>query len=104
MGPGDVVPGVIADMHRRAGRDIAAAHQGFMEQPCIRLGDADVFGTQGKAEIVGEPEAAHVGIAIGDHAQGKGAAQGLQGRFDLRKHLDLVPGVDKHLEALIRQL
>src|SRR5450830_351582 len=103
LGPGDIIPRVIADMHRRAGRDIPAAHQGFVEQPRIRLGDADVFGTQRKAEIVGEPETAHVGIAIGDHPQGKGAPQGLQGRFDLRKYLDLVPGVDKHLEALIRQ-
>ncbi|MNO02420.1 hypothetical protein D3C81_2228150 [compost metagenome] len=54
LGAGDVVARVIANVHGGLRRG-AAALQGFVEQPGVRLGDADVFGAQGELEVVRQP-------------------------------------------------
>lgn len=90
-------------MYRCAGLHVTAA-QGFEERRRVRLADAEVFGTQGKAEIVRQPQPAYVGIAVGDHAQGVVMAQDLQHRLHLRENLHLVAGMQEYFETFVGQL
>ena len=89
LGAGDVVARVIADVHGGL-RGGAAALQGFVEQPGVGLGDADVFGAQSELEVVRQPQAPHIGVAIGDDAKGIIIGEQFQGRLHLRKNLQLM--------------
>ena len=98
--PGDVITRVVAHVHRLAGVH-ATALQRFLKQSRIRLGDADIFGAQGKVKVVRQAHALHISIAIGDHPQQKVLAQGLQHRLGFREYAELVACVDECLEAHI---
>ena len=90
-------------MHCRAGVHTATL-QCFLKQPCIRLGDADIFSAQGKVKVVRQAHTLHIGIAIGDHAEQEVLAQRLEHRLGFRKHAELVACVDERFEADIRHL
>ena len=90
-------------MHRRLGRRTTTL-QCLMKQSRIGFGDADVFGAQGKLEVIRQPQPTHIGVAIGDHAEGVVIGQCLQGRLHLREHFDLMPRMQEHFKALVGQV
>ncbi|APC22757.1 hypothetical protein BME99_30465 [Pseudomonas protegens] len=54
---------MVADMHGGVGSRFATL-QGFVEQPGVGLGDADVLGAQRELEIVRQAQAAHVALPL----------------------------------------
>lgn len=98
LGAGNVVNGVIADVYGLFGAH-SGARQGVLERQWIGLADAQLLGTQGELEIVGQAQAAHIGVAVADHSQLVVIGQVFQGRLHLGKQADLVARFEKYLEA-----
>ncbi|MNN46274.1 hypothetical protein D3C81_1606510 [compost metagenome] len=94
---------MVADMHRRLRRR-ATALQRLMKQARVRFGDADVFGAQRKLEVVRQPQPTHIGVAVGDHTEGVVVGQHFQGRLHLGEDFQLMPGMQEHFKALVRQI
>ncbi len=90
-------------MHRVLGRD-AGALEGFAEGARIGLADAQFFGAEREIEVIGQPQAAHVGVAVGQHAEAVVVGEQLQGRVHFGKQLHRMPRFEKHLEGLLGQL
>ena len=66
LSAGDIVNRMVADVYGVLG-GYAGARQGMLERQRIGFADAQLLGTQGELEIVGQAQAAHVGVAVGDH-------------------------------------
>src|SRR3546814_8745112 len=65
----------------------------------VGLADAQLLGAQGELEIVGQAQAAHVGIAVGNHAEGVVIGEKFQGGLHVRENLHLVARIEKHLRS-----
>src|SRR5690606_30471255 len=63
----DLVARVIPNMHGLL-CGYSSKPECFLERARVGLADAQLFCTQGKAEIVGQAQAAYVGVAVGDYA------------------------------------
>ena len=59
---------MVADVHRLFRR--ASQAQGLLEWMRIRFADAQILSAQGELEVVRQAQAAHIRIAVGDHAEG----------------------------------
>ena len=89
-------------MYRCRGLD-AGALQGFAEWRRVGLADAQFLGAEGEPEVVGQAQAAHVGVAVGEHAEGEAVGEDLQGRVDLGKQGDPVARFEEYLETGLGQ-
>jgi len=94
----DVVAGVVANVHRLRGCD-ACAFQRLLERVRVGFADAQLLGAQGELEVVGQAQAAHVGVAVGDHRQAIAVGEYLQGRVHLGEQVDAVTCVEEDVEA-----
>ena len=65
------------------------------------LGDADVFSTQHKFEVVPQADSPYIGVAIGDHAQAVITGQCNKGRFSLGEHVQCVTRLNKDFKRII---
>ncbi|GAB0077940.1 hypothetical protein TOC8171_33430 [Pseudomonas syringae] len=59
---------------------------------------------RGKGKVVGQPQATHVSIAVGDNAEREGLGENFQSGLHLRENLHLMAAMQKDFKALVGQL
>ena len=89
---------MVADVHRLFRARITQA-QGLLEWMRIRFADAQILSAQGELEVVRQAQAAHIRIAVGDHAEGVVIGQEFQGGLHVGEDLYLVTSIEEHRNA-----
>ena len=92
--------GMIAYVYGMLGSHVST-HQCLLKWPRIRLADTQLFGAERELEIVGQAQAANIGVAVGQDPEHVVVGQVLQRRMHVGEQVDGVPRFEKHLERLV---